>query len=112
MPPKGSGKKSKGPPGIAPTLLLEQVKNTAPWAFAHDPVLPAVEILRQAPETEQRWRKGQDAEGYLVCLLAAHFTTVATFVPTDVDVRIRQHAWAGLDAKRLNSAIDRVEEVS
>jgi hypothetical protein len=68
--------------------------------------------LREAPAIEQRWRKGEDAERYFQCLLAAHFTTVATFVPTDVDVRIRQHAWSSLSGKRLASAIERVEEVA
>jgi hypothetical protein len=105
----GSGRK---PVGIAPKLLLDQVKGTAPWAFALAPPLPAVEILLRAPEIEQRWKKGEDEEGYLACLLAAHFTTVATFCPTDVDVRIRQHAWAPLSGKKLASAVARVEEVS
>ena len=104
-----SGKK---PVGIAPTLLLDQVENTAPWAFKLDPPLASVEILKQAPALEQRWRKGEDTEGYFVALLAAHFTTVATFVPTDVDQRIRQHAWAELSGKRLASAVDRVEEAA
>jgi len=106
MPPK------RKPVGIAPKLLFEQVKNTAPWALALEPPLASVEILKKAPEIEQRWRKGEDAEGYFVCLLAAHFTTVATFVPTDVDQRIRQHAWSELSGKRLASAVDRVEEVA
>lgn len=119
MPPKaprkdagkraGSGRK---PVGIAPKLLLEQVMSTAPWAFTLEPPLASTEILKKAPELEQRWRKGEDAEGYLVALLSAHFTTVATFVPTDVDVRIRQLAWAALSGRPLGSAVDRVEEVS
>jgi len=104
-----SGRK---PAGIAPKLLLEQVKNTAPWALAMDPPLPSLEVLSRAPEIDRRWRKGEDAEDYFVCLLAAHYTTVATFVPTDVDQRIRQHAWAELSGKRLASAVDRVEEVA
>jgi hypothetical protein len=37
---------------------------------------------------------------------------VATFCPTDVDARIRQHAWAGLAKERLASAVARVEEVA
>jgi hypothetical protein len=106
MPPK------RKPVGIAPKLLLEQVKNTAPWALALEPPLASAEILKKAPEIEQRWRKGEPDEGYFVCLLAAHFTTVATFVPTDVDQRIRQHAWSELSGKRLASAVDRVEEVA
>ncbi len=119
MPPKsprrdaskrgGTGRK---PVGIAPTLLLEQVKSTAHWAFALDPPLPSAEVLLKAQEIEKRWCKGEDPESYFVCLLAAHFTTVATFVPTDVDVRIRQHAWAALSGKVLASAVDRVEEVA
>jgi hypothetical protein len=116
MPPKPPTKRSGSgrskPVGVAPKLLFEQVKSTAPWALALAPPLPAVEILKRAPEVEQRWRKGEDAEGYLVCLLAAHFTTVATFVPTDVDQRIRQHAWSALSGKPLASAVDRVEEVA
>lgn len=122
MPPKsprrdaakrpGSRRKPAGAAGIAPTLLFEQVKSTAPWALTLEPPLPSVEVLRKAPEIEQRWRRGEDTEAYFMCLLAAHFTTVATFVPTDVDVRIRQHAWSSLAGKRLASAIERVEEVA
>jgi hypothetical protein len=100
------------PAGIAPTLLLEQVKGTAPWAFAIEPPLPAAAILARAPEIEERWRNSGGGEDYFVALLAAHFTTVATFCPTDVDVRIRQHAWAGLSKERLASAVARVEEVA
>jgi hypothetical protein len=105
----GSGRK---PAGIAPTLLLEQVKSTAPWAFTLEPPLASTSILKTAPAIEQRWRRGEDAEGYFVCLLAAHFTTVATFVPTDVDVRIRQHAWSALSGRLLASAVDRASEVA
>lgn len=106
---RGSGRK---PVGIAPKLLLEQVKSTAPWAFTLEPPLPSVEILGRAPEIEKQWLAGEGAEGYFAYLLAAHFTTVATFCPTDVDVRIRQHAWSPLAGKPLASAVDRVEEVA
>ncbi|NOU28117.1 MAG: hypothetical protein HOO96_09460 [Polyangiaceae bacterium] len=121
MPPKprrgagkrpAAGKKPAPPAGITPTLLFEQVKNTAPWALALEPVLPAVKVLRGAAELEPRWRKGEAAEEYLVFLLAAHFTTVATFVPTDVDQRIRQHVWTNLAGARLASAIERTLEVA
>ena len=81
------------------------MKNTAPWALASEPRLASIAILERAPELELRWKKGEDAEGYFVALLAAHFTTVATFVPTDVDQRIRQHAWSELSGKRLASAV-------
>ncbi len=98
--------------GIAPTLLLDQVKSTAPWALTLEPPLPAVAILRNAPAIEEQWRTGAETEDYFASLLAAHFTTVATFCPTDVDVRIRQHAWSQLEGKKLASAVGRVEEVA
>lgn len=104
--------KHRKPEGIAPKLLLDQVKATAPWALTLEPPLPAAQILAKAPELDQRWRKGEASEDYFVFLLAAHFTTVATFSPTDVDQRIRLHAWSQLEGKRLASAIERVEEVA
>ncbi|MFO0663899.1 MAG: hypothetical protein U0174_08110 [Polyangiaceae bacterium] len=104
--------KSRKPKGIAPKLLLEQVKATAAWALDTELALPAAAILNRAPELDARWRKGEAGEDYFVFLLAAHFTTVATFCPTDVDVRIRQLEWASLEGKRLASAIERVEEVA
>lgn len=104
--------KLRKPTGIAPKLLLEQVKATAPWAFDKELALPAAAILNKAPELESRWKKGEAGEEYFVFLLAAHFTTVATFCPTDVDVRIRQLEWANLEGKRLARAIERVEEVA
>ena len=109
----GRSSTQRKPVGISPTLLLEQVKSTAPWAFGLAPPLPAVAVLQRAPEIEKRWRaSGAGDEDYFVTLLAAHFTTVATFCPTDVDVRIRQHAWAALAGERLASAVARVEEVA
>jgi hypothetical protein len=100
------------PVGVAPTLLLEQVRSTAPWAFTLEPPLPAAVVLATAPEIESRWRANGGGEEYFVALLAAHYTTVATFCPTDVDARIRQHGWAGLAKERLASAVARVEEVA
>jgi len=114
-PRKDAAKRAGGarkPPGIAPTVLFDQVKSTAPWALTLEPPLASIEILRKAPELEQKWRKGEDAESYFVALLAAHFTTVGTFVPTDVDQRIRQHAWSALSGRLLASAVDRAEEVA
>ena len=107
--PKKSGRK---PTGIAPTVLLDQVRSTAPWAFASTPKLPAIAVLETAPQLEKEWAAIGGGEDYLVMLLAAHFTTVGTFCPTDVDARIREHAWTGLSRERLASAVDRVEEVA
>jgi hypothetical protein len=100
------------PAGIAPKLLLEQVKATAPWAFGQSPALPAASVLERAPEIEKAWKTNGGGEDYLRVLLAAHFTTVATFCPTDVDARIRQHIWTPLQKERLASAVTRVEEIA
>ncbi len=107
MPPK-----SRKPEGIAPKMLFDQVKSTAPWAFTKDPPLPAAAILSRAPELDKLWKDGKAGEDYFLFSLAAHFTTVGTFCPTDVDVRIRQHAWTELEGKRLATAIDRVFEIA
>lgn len=105
-------KKPKKPAGIAPTVLLDQVKSTAPWALAAEPMLPAAVVLAKAPALEKAWKANGGGEEYFVTLLAAHFTTVGTFCPTDVDTRIRQHAWSTLERERLASAVTRVEEVA
>lgn len=107
-----SKKPGKKPGGIAPALLLEQVKSTAAWAFALAPKLPAIGVLERAPEIEKRWLAGTGGEEYFGMLLAAHFTTVGTFCPTDVDARIREHVWSGLARERMASYVARVEEVA
>ncbi len=104
--------RARKPDGISPTLLVEQVQKTAPWAFALKPALPSIARLKRAPEIEKQWRSGAASDEYLALLLAAHYTTVATFCPTDVDVRIRQHVWRDLSGARLAAAVARVEEVA
>ena len=90
--------------GIQPRLLLSQVQNTAPFIF--DSEFPPHKI--QSP-TEiayiQELRKSLFTAGYVdeifrnkslyfkYCL-SAHFATVATFVPTDVDNTIRFKLWS------------------
>src|SRR5207302_6296293 len=90
--------------GIAPPLVVEQVKNTAAWLWA-DP--------RAAAVVEALTTDGTDRLAYLRVLLAAHFTTVATFVPTDVDARIRHHTWMEIENEdALTAACDAVDEVA
>jgi hypothetical protein len=77
--------------GITPPLLLEQVRNTA--AFALDPSfhpgLPYLDTLRLQPHTQEEL---SHVEYFRLCV-SAHFTTVATYVPTDVDNQIRFKLW-------------------
>ena len=86
--------------GIPPTFLLEQVVNTAPFVFAPDFVPtanePHIALLRRVQErlqSSKSWEKLLSLEDYFELCLAAHHTTVATFVPTDVDVHIREKLW-------------------
>lgn len=97
----GKKKKQSSWQGIAPDLLVKQVENTAPFLFteANDlssgsPSLPPgqryLEILRR-----QRAIGANDLShtDYFALCLAAHFASVGSFVPTDVDNQIRLKIW-------------------
>ncbi|MBS2019697.1 MAG: hypothetical protein JST00_42940 [Deltaproteobacteria bacterium] len=109
--------------GIAPRTLVAQVEGTAGWLHASSRVRPSadphaepraahvVEALGRIDEAERDQAEG--GPGYLRLLLAAHFATVATFVPTDVDVRIRHHVWASLeDPSGLEARVAVVDEIA
>jgi len=90
---------------IAPSVLLEQVKSTASWALdGQTGFRAALDGLATDPPP--------DSPVYFRGLLAAHFTTVATFVPTDVDARIRHHAFVDLDEPALAVACEAVDEAA
>ncbi|MGO9710085.1 MAG: hypothetical protein ACLQBL_14555 [Polyangiaceae bacterium] len=97
----------KSTPGVAPSVLAAQVAATAPWIVDAD--APACAIVRDVESIEAKWRADALASDYFGLLLAAHYLTVATFVPTDVDARIRHHAWVEADRDRLASQLDRVD---
>ena len=102
---------------ISPETLISQVRSTAPFLVDHLP----------APETARLIDLGDSADGfrrvlaswknilredltfeeqlqdYFAFCLACHHATVATFVPTDVDTKIRGIVWRetrDLDAVR------------
>lgn len=81
---------------IAPETLRGLVRNTAPFLFDRDwGRHEFLEILR-APEVD-----------YFSLCLAAHHATVATFVPTDVDAKIRGLLWRETrDRDRLRAMAD------
>jgi hypothetical protein len=97
-------------PGIAPSLLASQVAATAPWALDWD--APASAIVRSAESIENLWKGDPLAGDYFAMLLAAHYLTVATFVPTDVDARIRHHGWVDADPERLARQLDAVDRAA
>lgn len=87
--------------GIAPELLLSQVKNTAPWLFekawsaAELATLPPLSVLKDYDSTLGSDGQGRDLthfEYFQLCL-SAHYVTCASPVPTDVDNQIRKKLW-------------------
>ncbi len=111
---KGSGWYGGGVIGIAPSLLFEQVKSTAGWALAGP--ITATTSFRAVIADQEAATNAHDATphglAYFRALLAAHFCSVATFVPTDVDARIRHHAFAEMTEDELGAACDIIDEAS
>lgn len=98
--------------GIAPELLVSQVKNTAAWLWSDPRAEAATRALDDIATAEACYR-GAEGTAYFLLLLAAHYATVATFVPTDVDARIRHHAWQALSSReQLVAACDVVDTVA
>ncbi len=89
------------PRGIAPELLLSQVKNTAPWLFEKAwstqelSALPPIAILKDYAESVSNSGQGRPLNHleYFQLCLSAHYLTCATPVPTDVDNQIRKKLW-------------------
>lgn len=100
--------------GIAPELLLTQVKNTAAWLWQRDDASDIHEARAILEDTIKADAARQDnGPDYLAFLLAAHYVTVATFVPTDVDARIRHHAWTMMKTpEEVAAACDVVDRVA
>jgi hypothetical protein len=64
--------------GIAPELLVRQVKNTAAWLWHDERAAPTVRVLDDFRAAEASAR-GAEGNAYLALLLAAHRATAATF---------------------------------
>ena len=80
--------------GIAPDLLVSQVRNTMPYLFEDQHSFtgfPPAAIVRDFARDVNTALS--HFEYYRLCL-SAHYLTVATPVPTDVDNQIRQTLWA------------------
>ncbi len=99
--------------GIAPQLLVAQVKGTAAWLWDDPRASGAVRVLDAVDDAERALQEGGRDTAYLRLLLTAHHATVATFVPTDVDARIRHHAWWAIEeADVVEQAAGLVDEVA
>src|SRR4051812_38057830 len=93
--------------GIDPHLLLSQIRNTAPFLFDG-----GGGIVEEAPEFLKKWRtlpeRSLSRSEYFRLCLSAHYATVATFVPTDLDQTIRLKLWKSAnrcDLAEMNSIV-------
>jgi len=88
MPPRPA------PPGIPATILLSQIATSMPFlfeGFLPTPEEPHLAALLQLYRGEPMGSPDV-VEVFSLCL-GAHHATVAGFVPTDVDVHIREKLW-------------------
>ena len=98
---------------IGPLRLVDQVRTTAPWLFDGHAACPA----DPASVGERLWQHAEHPLGWFAILrqhrlvvaaesptieqwtdyfalcVACHFASCATWVPTDVDTKIRSHLW-------------------
>ena len=109
---------------VAPQTLLNEVQNTAPW-IPQAAVAPEGNVLELArgPFGFRSVLSGFRAEGaaaqalandrtldYFGLCLACHHATVATFVPTDVDTKIRGLLWRLIkDPAQLDAMVELTE---
>ena len=92
---------------ISPETLISQVENTAPFLEPRLRVREsgALQELGLTPDGFYRilanWQnlldpsltRDEQLQGYFALCLACHHATVATFIPTDVDTKIRGILW-------------------
>lgn len=101
------------PRGVRPGLLVQQVRNTAGWAFAENAGTGWISALEAAERLDESYTESEARPDWLRVLLAAHHTTVGTFVPTDVDSQIRHHVWAGCHSvEALRALADVADEAA
>jgi hypothetical protein len=93
--------------GVSPETLRFQVRNTAPFLDERMPAKQAGRLVRLGLPRDgflhilANWENSQDPalspgeklQDYFAMCLACHHATVATFVPTDVDTKIRGILW-------------------
>jgi hypothetical protein len=88
---------------IGPANLAALVRNTAPWLFREAVGAPD-DALAELAERPRGWEaivRRAEAPGwapsrddYFILCLACHHATVATYIPTDVDAKIRGVLWS------------------
>jgi hypothetical protein len=93
---------------ISPETLFSQVQSTAPFLESRFPPPEPGRLIDLGESSDgflrilANWRNllreglshGEQLQDYFALCLACHHATVATFVPTDVDTKIRGIVWA------------------
>ncbi|NDF15556.1 hypothetical protein EB061_09575, partial [bacterium] len=81
--------------GISPERLLEWVSDSVPFVFdpAFEDALPGRRWLQILRKARDRPPLISDLYGYFELCLSSHFATAGSFVPTDVDLAIREKLW-------------------
>lgn len=106
------------PKGINPGLLIEKVFNTAPFlANLNLPREPRYGYAALILDTQAKVATDPAPHflfaDYFALLVAAHFTSAATLVPTDVDNTIREKLWLMVPTKaEFDAMVDFVFEVT
>jgi hypothetical protein len=99
--------------GIRNSVLVSQVRNTAPWLWQIPAAAELVALFDGAVDEPEGEAPGEQALRALRLRLAAHYATVATFVPTDVDAQIRHHHWVAIaDPEQFAAAYALVTEAA
>jgi hypothetical protein len=97
--------------GILSSVLVEQVRNTAAWLWG-DPRCAALTAIFDTGVDEAPAEPAALVRAFRL-RLAAHYATVATFIPTDVDAHIRHHTWMAVpDAEVFAQARACVDEAA
>lgn len=92
---------------ISPETLLSQVHNTAPFLETRMPASESGRLIEMGGTPDgflrvlSSWKTihrsdlhhAEQLQDYFALCLAGHHATVATFVPTDVDTKIRGMTW-------------------
>jgi hypothetical protein len=83
--------------GIAPNILLKHVDNTVPFLFKGEIDTTGKEKAYLAKLVHYKKNlnllKNIDLAEYFHICMSAHWATAGTFVPTDVDIQIREGLW-------------------
>ena len=90
---------------IEPVALLGLVENTAPFLFEQRAHASDQGFVKRLQDYKLHPPQALDLWDYFDLCLCAHFATVGSFVPTDVDLAIRLKLWASVHHAHAHQGI-------